>query len=57
MRLEDICHEAGVTLKLTLTMNCSHARNDSWPDRKIVFVNKSLTIETQKRRYFARAGP
>ena len=48
MRLEDICHEAGVTL--------AYFDNDLWPrpgmilsDMKIIFVNKSLTREAQKR--------
>lgn len=48
MRLEDICHEAGVTL--------AYFDNELWPrpgmilsDMKIIFVNKSLTKEAQKR--------
>jgi phage protein len=48
MRLEDICHEAGVTL--------AYFDNDLWQrpgmiidELKIVFVNKSLSKEAQKR--------
>lgn len=48
MRLEDICHEAGVTL--------AYFDNDLWQrpgmiidELKIVFVNKSLSEEAQKR--------
>ena len=48
MRLEDICHEAGVTL--------AYFDNELWQrpgmiidELKIVFVNKSLSEEAQKR--------
>ena len=48
MRLEDICHEAGVTL--------AYFDNELWPrpgmiisDMRIIFVNKSLSGEAQKR--------
>lgn len=48
MRLEDICHEAGVTL--------AYFDNDLWPrpgmiisDMRIIFVNKSLSGDAQKR--------
>lgn len=48
MRLEDICHEAGVTL--------AYFDNELWPrpgmilsDMKIIFVNKSLSSDAQKR--------
>lgn len=48
MRLEDICHEAGVTL--------AYFDNELWQrpgmiidELKIVFVNKSLSKEAQKR--------
>lgn len=48
MRLEDICHEAGVTL--------AYFDNDLWQrpgmiidELKIVFVNKALSKEAQKR--------
>lgn len=48
MRLEDICHEAGVTL--------AYFDNELWQrpgmiidELKIVFVNKELSEEAQKR--------
>lgn len=48
MRLEDICHEAGVTL--------AYFDNELWQrpgmiidELKIVFVNKALSEEAQKR--------
>lgn len=48
MRLEDICHDAGVTL--------AYFDNDLWQrpgmiidELKIVFVNKALSEEAQKR--------
>lgn len=48
MRLEDICHDAGVTL--------AYFDNELWQrpgmiidELKIVFVNKSLSKEAQKR--------
>nr|DAR96573.1 MAG TPA: IrrE protein [Caudoviricetes sp.]DAY14323.1 MAG TPA: IrrE protein [Caudoviricetes sp.] len=48
MRLEDICHEAGVTL--------AYFDNELWrrpgmiiDELKIVFVNKALSEEAQKR--------
>lgn len=48
MKLEDICHEAGVTL--------AYFDNELWQrpgmiidELKIVFVNKSLSTEAQKR--------
>nr|DAH84564.1 MAG TPA: IrrE protein [Caudoviricetes sp.] len=48
MTIEEICDKAGVTL--------AYFDNELWPrpgmilsDMKIIFVNKSLTIEAQKR--------
>ena len=54
--IEEICDKAGVTL--------AYFDNDLWPrpgmilsDMKIIFVNKSLSGDAQKRVIFARAGP